>query len=204
MQVTLSFFYNLNFRFVSMGCCDICWILYDKFLDISLLQSSSRNWRSFLFNHRTSNHCRPVHQRFQIKGFGLFLFCHPCRNWSWIRSRLKCCCRSFRLEMGFTRYSFYGPGCPFIDCVCYDCENNRQKKSYAMDNLVVVIFIIVVLLLLLSFISLLGAVVFIFVMKMKVSFTHSTNLLFVHAIFSDWEHFSATSVQLNWQKCTIS
>ena len=54
-----------------------------------------------------------------------------------------------------------------------------------MDYLVVVIFIIVVLLLLLSFISLLGAVVFIFVMKMKVSFIHSTNLLFVHAIFSD-------------------
>ena len=71
-------------------------------------------------------------------------------------------------------------------CVCYDCENNRQKNSYAMDNLVVVIFIIVVLLLLLSFISLLGAIVFVFVMKMTVSFTHSTNLLLsssTHYIF---------------------
>ena len=134
MQVTLSFFYNLNFRFVSMGCCDICWILYDEFLDISLLQSSSRNWRSFLFNHRTSNHCRLVYQRLQIKGFGLFLFCHPCRNWSWIRSRLKRCCRSFRLEMGFTRYSFHGPGCPFIDCVFYDWSGTRSVRKIPFET----------------------------------------------------------------------
>ena len=46
-----------------------------------------------------------------------------------------------------------------------------------MENLVVVIFISVVLLLLLSFISLLGADVFVFVIKMTVSFNHSTNLL---------------------------